>query len=179
MEDEEKYRVESTEEETTEKKGLMKPLPQPPSVRKKTKQPTPIVTFFGISMSEKRKNQFLVLFIPLMAAVIDTNIMAYIFVNILDVDVILFFVISLIIAIPVGLTQSNAGHAVIGALLNSIFFMIFFIIFLISPSIIAPSMVSMGEFLIAGVITAIGYFVLNLPAAILGSFFGQIVKELF
>jgi hypothetical protein len=179
MDDEEKYRVESTDDKTPEKKGLLKPLPEQPPVTIKTKRATPIVKFFGISMSEKRRNQILVLFIPLMVAIIDVNIMASIFVNVLEIPTTLFFVISLIIAIPIGLTQTGAGHAVIGGLLNSIFFFILFVIFLISPSLVAPDLISIGDFLTPAVISGLGYFILNLPAAIIGSFAGQIVRELF
>jgi hypothetical protein len=179
MEDEEKYRVESIEEETEERTGFFKPLPSPPSVYTKTGKDGPVVKFLGISMTESRKDTLLVLIIPLLAGIIDTNIMAYIVTNILEIPTMSFFVLSIIIAIPVGLTQTSAGRAVIGGLLNSLFFFLLFVAFLSSPSFFAPIEAPLGEFLIPSIITTIGYFILNLPAAILGSFFGQILRELF
>ena len=68
MANEEKYRVETPEEdeEPEEKKGFLRPLPtrEEPRYIKKEGRPEPIIKLLGVSMREKRKDLLLLFLIP-------------------------------------------------------------------------------------------------------------------
>jgi hypothetical protein len=181
MANEEKYRVESPEEEEPEeKKGLLKPLPErkEPRHRDKDGRPQPIVKVLGFSMPERRRDLLMLLLIPALVGLIDTAIYSYVITAELPSSAIFLFFIPAIIAVPIGLTASEAGNALIGGFLGALFFLIFLITFLTSPALLVPQL-GVGTFLISAFAVSIAYFILMTLATLLGSVIGIILREFF
>ena len=163
MANEEKYRTETPEEEEApaEKKGLLRPLPseevkEEPKYFDKHGRPQPTVRLLGVSMPEKRK-------------VVTTN---------WPNSATFLFFIPIIVSIPIGLTSSDVGSALIGGFLGTIFFVIIFISFLATPAIIAPEL-GISTFIISGIMLSIGYFILMTMATLLGAIIGALIREFF
>jgi hypothetical protein len=179
MTDEEKYRVESPEEEEQiEKKGLFRPLPETQQKYKIVdgKRPQPIVKLLGISMYEKNRDIVLLLLMPLFTALVDTAIYSFVTTSVWENSATYLFFIPALAAIPIGLVLSETGQALIGGFLSSIFFMIFFIIFLTSPAFMVPDL-GLSDFLISGIALTVGYFMFIVVASLLGVIIGTIVRE--
>ena len=179
MAEEEKYRVESPEEEDqTEKKGFFRPLPEKEQEYKvvEGKRPQPVVKLLGISMSEKKRDIILLLLMPILTALIDTAIFSFVTVNIWEGSATYLFYIPTLAAIPIGLAVSETGPALIGGFLSAAFFMLFFVLFLMSPVIMVPTL-GIGEFFISGIALAIGYIIFIVVASLLGSIIGTIMRE--
>ncbi len=180
MADEEKYRVESREEEEEqiEKKGFFRPLPEKKQEYKvvEGKRPQPIVKLLGISMKEKKRDLIILLLMPFLTALIDTAIFSFVTVNIWEGSATYLFYIPTLAAIPIGLTVSETGPALIGGFLSAVFFLIFFVLFLMSPVIMVPAL-GIGEFFISGIALAIGYIIFVVVASLLGSIIGTIMRE--
>jgi hypothetical protein len=179
MADEEKYRVESPEEEEpVEKKGLFRPLPKTEQKYKIVagQRPQPIVKLLGISMYEKHRDLLLLLLMPLLTALIDTSIFSFVTVSILDNSAMYLFFIPALVAIPVGLVLSETGPALIGGFLSALFFMIFFVTFLTTPALMVPDL-GIANFLISGIALTVGYFMLIVVANLLGVAIGTILRE--
>ncbi|MFW9835836.1 MAG: hypothetical protein ACFFEK_17670 [Candidatus Thorarchaeota archaeon] len=182
MVDEEKYRVETPEEEeeTEEKTGLFRPLPtrEEPRFVDKDGRPQPIVKVLGVSMREKRKDLLMLFLIPALVGLIDTTIYSYVITATVESSSTYLFFIPVIVAIPIGLTSSEAGNALIGGFLGALFFLIFLITFLSSPAILVPEL-GIGNFILSGFAISIAYFILMTLATLLGSVIGTIVREFF
>ena len=179
MVDEEKYRVESPEEEeTVEKKGLFRPLPKVEQKYKLVngKRPQPIAKLLGISIYEKNRDIILLLLMPMLTALIDTAILSFVTVNIWENSAIYLFFIPALVAVPIGLVLSETGPALIGGFLSAMFFMIFFITFLTTPALIVPDL-GLANFLLSGIAVTLGYFLLVVVASLLGVAIGIILRE--
>ncbi len=180
MTNEEKYRVEAPEEdqEPEEKKGLLKPLPKREQILRLDKdgRPQPVVKLLGVSMFEKRKDKLIMILIPALVGLIDTSLFSYIFTAQIESTALTVFLIPMIIAIPIGLTASEAGTALLSGLFGGFFFLLFHIIFLISPGFALPEL-GIGNFLITALGITTAYFILVIVATILGSIIGIIMRE--
>ena len=179
---EEKYRIETPEEEeeVEEKTGLFRPLPvtKQPVYRDKDGRPQPIVRVFGLRMRERRKDLLMLLLIPALVGLIDTMIYSFVVTVTIEKSATYLFMIPVIVAIPIGLTSSEAGHALIGGFLGAVFFLIFFVTFLAMPGIIVPAL-GLSSFLISGIALAIVYFVMMTMATLVGSVIGLLLREFF
>ncbi|MFW9786435.1 MAG: hypothetical protein ACFFE1_02060 [Candidatus Thorarchaeota archaeon] len=182
MADEEQIRVETPDEDEVaeERKGLLRPLPsaEEPKYSKGKERPQPIVRVLGISMREKRKDLLMLILIPAMVALIDTTIYSFVVTASVESSALFLFFLPAIIAIPIGLTSSEAGSALIGGFLGAIFFLIFIITFLASPAIIVPHL-GLGNFIVSGFAISLAYFILMTLATVLGSVIGIIIREFF
>lgn len=179
MVDEAKYRTDAPdEEEQEEKKGFFRPLPErkKTQIRGKDGRPQPIVKLLGLSMREKSRDKLLLILIPALIALINTTIISLVVTNTLEASAMYVFFIPILTAIPIGLTTSGAGQALIGGFIGSIFFFLFFVIFLISPGIAAPEL-GIGQFILNAISISIVYFILILVATLLGSVIGAILRE--
>jgi len=182
MADEEKIRVDTSEEDDKpeEKKGFLRPLPtrEEPQYRKVAGRPQPIVKLLGVSMVEKRRDLLLLIMIPAFVGLIDTAIYSYVFTHGLPADTTYLFFVPIIIAIPIGLTASQAGNALVGGFLGAIFFLIFYITFLSSPGLIVPEL-GLATFVLNAIALSIVYFILVTVASLLGAVIGIILREFF
>ena len=182
MANEDKVRTETPEEEEVpeEKKGLLRPLPsvEKPRYIEKDGRPQPIVKLLGVSMREKRRDLLMLLLIPALVGVIDTMIYSNVVTNIWENSSTLLFFVPIIVAIPIGLTSSNVGSALIGAFFSVILFLIFFITFLAPPALLVPAL-GHGTFLISGIALSLGYFILMTTATLLGAVIGTLIREFF
>jgi len=181
MADEEKYRVDSPdEEEQVEKKGFFRPLPKTEKKFKivEGKRPQPIVKLLGISMNEKKRDLVLLLLMPFLTALLETTIFSYVIVNMLESSSTYLFFIPVLVAIPIGLVISETGHALIGGFLSALFFVIIFILFLSSPVFMLPEL-GISDFLISGITITVGYIIFVIVANLLGSIIGAIMREFF
>lgn len=179
MTDEEKYRIETPEEEEKEeKKGFFRPLPEKEKqmYTEKDGRPQPIVQLLGISMREKTRDNVIIILIPLMAAIINTTVYSLVITNILDNTATFLFFLPIIIAIPIGLTTAEAGQALIGGFLGAIFFLIFFVLFLSSPGIVVPAL-GIEQFIFNAITISIVYFILMMVGTLLGAVIGTILRE--
>jgi len=183
MANEEKYRVETPEdepEEKEEKKGLFRPLPtrEEPKYVDKDGRPQPIVKVLGISMPEKRKDLLMLILIPALVGLIDATIYSYVITAQVGSSATYLFFIPALVAIPIGLTSSEAGNGLIGGFLGAVFFLVFLITFLTSPAILVPEL-GIGNFIMSGFAISIAYFILLTLATLLGSVIGVIIREFF
>jgi hypothetical protein len=182
MANEEKYRIEAPEEEEEheEKTGLMRPLPtvEQPMYIGKDGRPQPIVKVLGVSMPEKRKDNLMMLLIPALIGLIDATVCSFVVTARFENSATFLFFIPIIIAVPIGLTASEAGNALISGLLGAVFFLVFFIVFLSSPGIILPEL-GVGNFLVSAFAFSIAFFILMVLATLLGSVIGIIIREFF
>ena len=182
MADEEKVRVETPEEEEkpVERKGLLKPLPtrEQPKYTDSAGRPQPIVKLLGISMAEKRRDSVILILIPALVGIIDTTIFSYIFTHSLPFNATWVLFIPIIIAIPIGLTASGAGSALVGAFLGALFFFIFHIVFLSSPALIIPDL-GLGPFVFNAIALSIVNFILVALSTLIGAAIGIILREFF
>ncbi|MHA2199295.1 MAG: hypothetical protein ACXABN_05420 [Candidatus Thorarchaeota archaeon] len=178
MTEEEKYRIEAPDEEPEEKKGFYRPLPEREEKRyvDKDGRPQPIVKLLGFSMSEKTRDRLLVILIPALVGLMNTTIYSMIITNQVESAATYLFFIPIIVAIPIGLTASDAGRALVGGFLGSMFFLLFFIFFLISPGIILPEL-GIGQFFFSAMLISVGYFILIIVANLLGAVIGIILRE--
>ncbi|MGD9397255.1 MAG: hypothetical protein PVJ05_12560 [Candidatus Thorarchaeota archaeon] len=180
MANEEKVRVETPEEEEkpVERKGLLKPLPtrEEPKYTDKDGRPQPIVKLLGLSMPEKRRDLLILILIPALIGIIDTTLFSYVFTHTLPTDATYVFFIPIIIAIPIGLTASEAGNALMGGFLGAVFFFLFFVTFLSSPGLIIPDL-GLGTFVFNAIALSIVYFVLVALATLFGTIIGVILRE--
>ncbi len=181
MADEEKYRVEAPEKEEEpeeEKKGFLRPLPQREEHvhLDKDGRPQPVVKLLGISMFEKKRDQLMMILIPALVGFINTAIYSYVFTAQIESAALTLFFIPMLFAIPIGLTASEAGSALVSGFFGGLFFMLFFIIFLITPGIVVPEL-GIGNFLISAFALSAAYFILVIVATILGSVIGVILRE--
>jgi hypothetical protein len=178
MEEDERYRVESPDEKEKSEHSLAKPLPitqEPITIGKKA---TPIVTFLGISMKEKRKEWILMVLIPALVGVIDCAVLMYqvVFFGVINAG--FFIIVCFTMSLPVGILQPTSGRALTSGFLNSLFFCIFSLLFLTSPALYAPFVIPYVEVFITAMLLIVGYFVIALPSCILGSYFGHIIREI-
>ncbi len=182
MANEEKYRIETPdeEEEPEEKKGFFRPLPtkEEPRYIDKNGRPQPIVKLLGVSMTEKRKDLLMLLLIPALVAIIDTSFYSFILISVVESSTTTLFVIPAIVAIPIGLTSPDAGKALVSGFIGAIFFLIFFIAFLASPGLVLPEL-GIDSLIFSAVAVAIVYFILMTTATILGSVIGALLREFF
>lgn len=180
MTDEEKYRIETPEEEEEpeEKKGFFRPLPEKeqPKYTDKDGRPQPIVHLLGISMREKTRDNLIIILIPALVAFINTTIYSFVITNRLENSATYLFIIPIVVAIPIGLTAADAGQALMGGVIGAIFFLLFFIIFLSSPGIMIPE-IGIDQFVLSAIMVSIVYFILNVVATLLGSVIGLILRE--
>ncbi|MFW9804335.1 MAG: hypothetical protein ACFFFC_16885 [Candidatus Thorarchaeota archaeon] len=177
MEDESRFRVESPDEEEKEKTGLLKPLPESvePSAAQIEKA-EPIVKLLGISMTEKRRDRFLFVLVPMLAGLIDAAMFSQIIVARLESTVLVTFVFPLVVAIPIGLVVGRTNQTIFAALLATVFFVLFFMLFLISPALLWPAL-DIGLFLLNGVVVAVVYMLLVVFGSLFGALIGILVRE--
>ena len=176
MDEESKYRIESDDDDETEKKGFFRPLP---SVEEKVTikgKSGPVTTFLGITMLEKYRDLIVFLLIPALVALIDANIYSMVMLHTLEESMIYLFVIPAIAAIPIGLTAGQTGHALLSGIVTAFFFAVFFMLYLISPGIAAPE-IGIGTFFISGGVVTAVYFLFVIMASLLGSLVGALVRE--
>lgn len=180
MANEEKYRTETPEEEeeSEEKKGFLRPLPtrKEPQYVDKDGRPQPIVRLLGVPMREKRKDLLIMLLIPAFVGIIDTMIYSFIFTAAWENSATFLFFIPIIVAIPIGLTASEVGTALVSGFLGAIFFMILFITFLASPGLLVPEL-GIGNFIASAISLSLVYFILITTATLLGTVIGAIMRE--
>ncbi|MFX1560264.1 MAG: hypothetical protein ACFFBL_06735 [Promethearchaeota archaeon] len=180
MAEEEKIRVETPEgeEKPEEKKGLLRPLPtrEGPKHTDKDGRPQPIVSLLGISIPEKRRDLLMLIMIPALVGIIDTTLFSYVFTHSLPNNATYVFFIPIIIAIPIGLTASEAGSALVGSFLGAVFFFIFHIAFLSSPALMIPDL-GLGTFVFNAIALSIVNFILVTVATLLGTVIGVILHE--
>lgn len=179
MTDEEKYRIETPEEEEPEeKKGFFRPLPEKekPMYTEKDGRPQPIVQLLGISMREKTRDNVIIVLIPLLVAIINTTVYSLVITNVLDNTATFLFFLPIIIAIPIGLTAAEAGQALIGGFLGSMFFLLFFVLFLSSPGIVVPAL-GIEQFIFNAITISIVYFILMMVGTLLGAVIGTVLRE--
>ena len=178
MADEEKFRLEEPEEDTSEeKKGFFRPLPKSEQETKvKDGRPQPIVKFLGISMYEKNRDRLVLILMPVLTAIINVTIYSYVTLSIWENNATFLFFIPVLAAIPIGLVISETGPALIGGFLSSLFFFIFFILFLTSPALMIPEL-GFANFLISGIALSVAYFIMIIVAGLLGSVIGTIIRE--
>ncbi|MHA1948463.1 MAG: hypothetical protein ACXAAO_06120 [Candidatus Thorarchaeota archaeon] len=178
MTDEEKYRVETPEEEVEEKKGFFRPLPEKekPKYVEKDGRPQPIVQLLGLSMREKTRDNVIMILIPALVGFINTTIYSLVITNQLENSGTFLFFIPILVAIPIGLTAAEAGQALMGAFFGAMFFLLFFVLFLSSPGIVVPEL-GIDQFLISAIMISIAYFILMVLATLLGAVIGIIVRE--
>jgi len=180
MANEEKVRLETPEEEEKplERKGLLKPLPtrEKPKYTDKDGRPQPIVKLLGLSMPEKRRDLFILILIPALVGIIDTTLFSYVFTHTLPNNANYVFFIPIIIAIPIGLTASEAGNALMGGFIGAVFFFLFFITFLSSPGLMVPDL-GLGTFVFNAIALSIVYFVLVTLATLMGTVIGVVLRE--
>jgi len=176
MAEESKYRVETPEEdEETEKKGFLRPLPSAPAPVASDGS-GPITTFLGITMREKVRDMLVLLLIPALVAIIDVNIYASVVIGVLPDSTIYLFVLPALAAITVGLTAGQTSQALIGAIITTVFFAIILLIFLVSPGIVAPE-IGIGAFFISGMVLTAIYVLFIMLASMLGALFGSLLRE--
>ncbi|NHJ15096.1 MAG: hypothetical protein EAX95_15545 [Candidatus Thorarchaeota archaeon] len=182
MEDESKYRVENAEDEPAEKKGLFRPLPTKEGVGEsaadRTGRSEPIARFLGITMRERRRDLLVLFLVPMLAGLADAAVYSYIIIGSIESTGLFTFVIPLLAAIPVGLTQSKASYAMLAALIAALFYLLFFVLFLASPGIQWP-VFDLGEFIVSGFFIAAIYLLLVILASLMGSLLGTILREFF
>jgi hypothetical protein len=180
MANEEKYRIEAPDddEEPEEKKGFLRPLPTAKKIEyvDKDGRPQPVVRLLGVSMPEKRKDLLMLIMIPALVGIIDATIYSFIITHSLPNNATYLFFVPIIIAIPIGLTSSEAGSGLIGGILGAIFFLIFLITFLSSPGILLPEL-GMGSFLLSAFAISVAYFILVVVATLLGTVVGIVLRE--
>lgn len=176
MEDETKYRVEAPDEQE-EKKGFLRPLPEseelPPSY---TRKKGAITKLFGITMYERTRDIIMLLLMPILAAIIDTNIYAMVIIDQLPNSVVMSLLVPAIAAVPIGLTAGKTSHALFGAIAVTIFFAIFLTLFFISPVFFVPD-APVGDFAVPGLILASVYSLLVVLGSLIGSLMGALARE--
>ena len=181
MANEEKYRIETPEEEeeSEQKKGLLRPLPtrEKPQYVDKDGRPQPIVKLLGVPMREKRKDLLIMVLIPALVGLIDTMIYSFIITVRIESSATTLFFIPIFVAIPIGLTASEAGSALVGGVLSAVFFLIFLITFLVSPGLLPEF--NIGDFFPSAISLSIVYFILMTTATLLGTIIGTIMREFF
>ena len=116
--------------------------------------------------------------IPLLVGLIDTMVYSFVVTVRWENTATYLFFLPVIIAIPIGLTSSEAGHALVGGFLGAIFFLVFFVTFLAMPGIIVPAL-GLSSFLISGIALASVYFILVVMATLVGSVVGLLMREFF
>jgi len=182
MADEEKYRIETPEEEDkpVEKTGFLRPLPTREEIVYKDKdgRPQPMVRLLGLTIPEKRRDLLILILIPALVGLIDATIYSYVITHILESSATFLFFVPIIIGIPIGLTASQAGSAMVGGFLGSLFCMIFLITFLISPGLLLPE-IGVGSFILGAFTLSTGYFILIIVSTLIGAVIGTIIKEFF
>lgn len=182
MANEEKYRIETPEEEEEpeEKKGLLRPLPtrEGPRYIDKDGRPQPVVRLLGVSMPERRKDLLMLVLIPALVGIIDTTIYSFVVTATWENSATYLFFIPIIVAIPIGLTSAEVGNALIGGFLGAVFFLIFFVTFLASPGIVVPE-IGIASFIISGIALSMVYFILMTLATLVGTVIGILMREFF
>ncbi|MFW9907833.1 MAG: hypothetical protein ACFFEF_04600 [Candidatus Thorarchaeota archaeon] len=179
MNEETKYRVETPDEdEQTEKKGFLRPLPQVAEKQSKTGPGGPVTKILGLTMLEKRKDILVLILMPLLAALIDANIFGMIIIHTLPESTIYMFLIPMFASIPIGLMAGRTSHALFGGILAGFFFVLVFLLFLITPAFIAPDLL-IGEFFFSGLVISSVYFLFVVFASLLGSLVGAVAREFF
>ncbi len=178
MADEEKFRLEEPEDDTSEeKKGFFRPLPKSEQkTRVKDGKVQPVVKFLGISMYEKSRDILVLILMPILTAIITATIYSFVTLSLWENNATFLFFLPVVATIPIGLVVSETGPALIGGFLSSIFFMIFFLLFLTSPAITTPEL-GFGNYLISGITLSVAYFILVVVAGLLGSVIGTIIRE--
>jgi len=177
MTDESRYRTEEPNGEEKERTGLLKPLPEVDKGRPSGKA-SPVVRMLGIPMKEKNRDLLMMFLMPILVALIDTNIYAAIVIDVLDDDALYVFVLPALAAIPIGVVSSQVGRALISAFLTALFFIVFFILFLINPGLAAPDM-DLGSMFLSGMVITVMYFLFTVFASLLGCFVGILLREFF
>jgi hypothetical protein len=182
-EDEQSYRVETPEEGKQgeeKKKGLFKPLPSTQQTVSIDGKEEPIVTFFGIEIRERRRDLLFLILTPTLASLIDAAIIVNSYTAIgLQVEAGVLLLVCFIIALPVGLTQSSSGRALLSGLVNTVIYMIIYAIFIASPSFFVPDYAPLNESILIGIAVTLPQIVVIMPACIMGVFFGHIIREVF
>ncbi|MHA1929211.1 MAG: hypothetical protein ACTSV2_11615 [Candidatus Thorarchaeota archaeon] len=176
MDEETKYRVESDDDEETEKKGFFRPLPEAETETRGKGKTGAMTTFLGISMLEKNRDLIILILIPAIVGLIDANIYSLVMMHKLTDSTIFLFVLPALAAIPIGLTAGQTSHALISGMITAVFFMVFFMLFVISPSFIAPENV-IGDFFVSGIVVTSVYFLFVILASLLGALLGALVRE--
>ena len=177
MDEESKYRTEEpTETEEEEKKGFLRPLPQAPRPVDSSGPGGPVTTLLGITMLERTRDRIVLIFIPMLVALIDANIFGLVVIDALEESTIYMFVLPMLAAILIGLSTGHTAHSLFGGIFAAVFFVIFFMLFLISPGFAAPD-VGPGEFFASGLVVSFIYFLFVIVASLLGSIIGTLIRE--
>ncbi len=177
MDEESKYRVEDPDKRKDEAvKAFLTPLPE--TATKKKPRTVPMVRFFGKEIKETTRDWIVLFMMPLFAGIFDASIYASVIVDLLIADVLYFFILPALIAIPVGLVIPQASRALLGGLLCVLFFVVFLLIFFMSPGFFAPDLSPFDYMFTSGVFLAI-YSLFIILASLLGTLFGIIVREFF
>ncbi len=176
MEDETKYRVEAPEEQE-EKKGFLRPLPEseelPHTYRRKKGA---ITKLLGITMYERTRDIIMLILMPSLAAIIDTNIYAMAIIDQAPNSVLLLFAVPMLAAVPIGLTAGKTSHALFGGIAVTLFFAIFLTLFFASPVFFVPD-APVGDFVVPGLILASVYSLLVVFGSLIGSLLGALARE--
>ncbi|MFW9770254.1 MAG: hypothetical protein ACFFF9_05085 [Candidatus Thorarchaeota archaeon] len=180
MADDEKIRTEAPDEESEEKKGFFRPLPESEEQTRlgKDGRPQPTVKLLGISMAERTRDRLMLILIPALVAFMNTTMYSMIITNQITSDAMYLFFVPIIVAIPIGLTAADVGRALMGGFFAAIFFMFFFIFFLINPGLFIPEL-GVEQFIFSAFLITVGYFILVIVANLIGAAVGIILREFF
>ncbi len=175
-EEEKRYRAEAPEEEeSTERRGLLRPLP---SEEGPAAKPTPYVTFLGRQMTEDRRDRILTILMPLCVGVIDATIYTLILVHVFASSGIYLYVLPMLAAVPIGLVSLEMKNGMLGAILTAVFFVIFYIAVMLTPAMVAPGL-DLGGIVVLGLAVSFAYFIVIVLMSFLGVLIGFILREFF
>jgi hypothetical protein len=178
MEDETKYRVEAPDEQE-EKKGFLRPLPEPDQLpRTYNRKKGAITKLLGITMYERTRDIIVLFLIPCLVAIIDTNIYALVIIDQLPNSVLYLFAVPAIAAVPIGLTAGKTSFALFGGIVVAFFFAVFLTVFFASPVFFVPDL-PLGDFVVPGLVLAAVYSLLVVFGSLLGSLAGALIREFF
>jgi hypothetical protein len=178
MADEDKVRTGAPEEDSEEKKGFFRPLPEKEEKKRigKDGRPQPVVKLLGVSMTERTRDRLMLILIPALVAIMNTAIYSMIITNQIISDATYLFFVPIVVAIPIGLTAADAGRALMGGFFASIFFLFFFIFFLLSPGLFIPEL-GVEQFMFSALMITVGYFILIVVANLIGAVIGILLRE--
>ncbi len=176
MTEEHKYRTETEENESKEKRGFLRPLPG--EERPVEQQGVPMVKFLGFTISEKQRDMLVALLMPTLVAIIDTAIFTLNFMQMIPNDALYIVGLPLLAAIPIGMTVQQINMSIVGVILCSIECFVMLTLFLLAPSFIIPT-ISFAETFLIAIPTAFVCLVFVAVSSFIGVFMGIILQEFF
>ena len=176
--DEEKYRVEPADEHEDRHvpSAFLRPLPEARDQAHTGRTGTPYVRFFGREMPEYRRDLIVALLVPLFAALVDAAVVALVFIEVLDDNALYTFVVPLLAAVPLGLSQERMQFALLSAFLTVLYFGLLMVLFFVSPAFVVPGS-NLVEYLTPAFVVSAVYGMFAVVASVLGAFLGMVIRE--